>query len=140
MADKEKPYRLPMVGGRPKKRLSRTEFEEMVRNMGARAARDYMRDEGLVSEVDGRAIDIVPSDRNLVRLTRDINTTSSPFLPDDMSDKARKSRELRRAAAEEVPRATGMKNGGMVKAGKVAKFKNGGCVMAGRGVRNTKVL
>jgi hypothetical protein len=33
-----------------------------------------------------------------------------------------------------------MKNGGMVKAGKVAKFKNGGCVMAGRGVRNTKVL
>lgn len=140
MADKEKPYKLPRVGGRPKKRLSRAEFEELVRTMGARAARDYMRDEELFSEVDGRSIGVMPSDRKLVGMARDINTTSSPFLPDDRTDKARKSEETRRATAEEVARATGMKNGGMVKAGKVAKFKNGGCVMAGRGVRNTKVL
>ena len=49
MADKEKPYKLPMVGKPPKKRLSIAEFEELVRTMGARAARDYMRDEDLFS-------------------------------------------------------------------------------------------
>lgn len=138
MADEEKPYRLPMVGGRPKKRLSRAEFEEMVRTMGARAARDYMRDEDFFSGVGGMLIR--PSRRFAVELSQRVNRTSPPYLPDDMSDKARKDREVRRATAEEVSRATGMKNGGMVKAGKVAKFKNGGCVMAGRGVRNTKVL
>jgi hypothetical protein len=99
MADKEKPYKLPRVGGRPKKRLSRAEFEELVRTMGARAAQDYMRD------------------------------ASYPFK--DFNRTTTNGSEAR---------ATGMKNGGMVKAGKVAKFKNGGCVMAGRGVRNTKVL
>jgi hypothetical protein len=140
MADKEKPYKLPMVGKPPKKRLSRAEFEELVRTMGARAARDYMRDEDLFSEVDGSDIHIRPSRRRFVEASRVLNLTSPPFSPDDESDKARKSREVRRATAEDLSRATGMKDGGMVKAGKVTKFKNGGCVMAGRGVRNTKVL
>jgi hypothetical protein len=36
----EKPYKLPMVGGRPKERLSRAEFENMVRTMGTKALRD----------------------------------------------------------------------------------------------------
>ena len=37
----EKPYKLPMVGGRPKERLSRAEFENMVRTMGIKALREY---------------------------------------------------------------------------------------------------
>jgi hypothetical protein len=64
---------------------------------------------------------------------------SVAFSPDDESIRPAILGD-RDSAAETVRRATGMKNGGMVKAGKVAKFKNGGCVMAGRGVRNTKVL
>lgn len=98
-----------MVGGRPKKRLSRTEFEEMVRNMGARAAREYMLNVG------------TPRD------SRELNVIDQIEPTEGMK-------------AVELRRLTGMKKGGIVKAGKVAKFKNGGCVMAGRGVRNTKVL
>ena len=51
MAEKKKaatgrPYKLPMVGGRPKKRLSRAEFENMVRTMGTKALREYMLNVG----------------------------------------------------------------------------------------------
>jgi hypothetical protein len=131
MADKEKPYKLPMVGKPPKKRLSRAEFEELVRTMGARAARDYMRDEGLI-----RPSRSLYPEGHIGRLD-----TARSLLRTNLSDEApAKNKDVYGRAAETVARATGMKNGGVVKASKVAKFKNGGCVMAGRGVRNTKVL
>ena len=140
MADKEKPYKLPMVGKPPKKRLSRAEFEELVRTMGARAARDYMRDNDVSSD-KGDRFPVVPTNPSVVDSARRVTSLGpSPFALDDESTEARNSRATRDSAAETVRRATGMKKGGMVKAGKVAKFKNGGCVMAGRGVRNTKVL
>ena len=152
-----KPYKLPAIGrGSSRERLSRDEFDNMVRNMGARAARDYMRDENLDGDVQ---FNISPTRPKVVASEQRVNRNTLP------SDATERECNIFRTAAESVSRATGMKKGGVVKGskqfpdlnkdgkitkadilkgrdvegfkagGKVAGFNKGGCVMTGRGGR-----
>ncbi len=95
-----KPYKLPAIGkGSSRKRLSRDEFYNMVRNMGARAARDYMRDEGAVR----------PRSSMVVSESQKLNSVpESPNISE-------RNKAIRRNAEKTVSRATSMKKGGLVK-------------------------
>ena len=96
MADKEKPYKLPRVGGRPKERLSRAEFENMVRTMGTKALREYMLNVGPPRNSREK---VGPPRLN----SRELNLFDQIEATEGMK-------------AVELGRATGMKKGGIVKA------------------------
>ena len=95
-----KPYKLPAIGrGSSRERLSRDEFDNMVRNMGARLARDYMRDEGAVR----------PRSSMVVSESQRLNSVpESPNISE-------RNKAIRRNSEETVSRATGMKKGGAAK-------------------------
>lgn len=97
----KKPYRLPAVG-KPKRGIKKSS----VREIGVKAARNYMRDE------KGKTVkeDITPSDRNLDLTGRTLNKVNTKSYYKTLTPEERK---LFDTTAERMSRATGMAKGGL---------------------------